>query len=194
MLFCKKILNKNASWKIQVLLPYFKKKEKVLDFGCGDLTLSRNLKERNVNLDITGVDVIDLKEKQKKILYIKYSGGKLPFRENSFDTVFSVYVFHHCKDASACFLECVRVAKKRVIFIEAIATNSFVIPFMIFIDWLLNIWKPEAVPLTYQFYSLNKWKDIFKENNLIIRRIKEINTLFSFLSIGKAYLFEVYKK
>lgn len=77
---------------------------KVLDFGCGTLTLSLLLRTQNSNTALTAVDVDDavLKIARYKnetanagIAVIKYDGTKLPFPDNSFDRVLSSLVFHH---------------------------------------------------------------------------------------------------
>ncbi len=188
-----KLKVKNATWKEKEISLLLKKNEKILDYGCGDLMFARKLRDTNKTLKITGVDVVSAPS-IKGITFVKYDGKKLPFKNNTFDTVVSVYVFHHCKDAEKAFEECVRVAKNRVIFIEAIAKNRFEILPMKFMDWLFNVWKPEPIPLTFQFRTLEEWKKTFKKLKLKVKLEKEIKNPIAIIPVSDAYLFEVVKK
>ncbi len=187
-----KIKIKNALWKEREISSLLTSGEKVLDYGCGDLMFAKSLKKKVKGLRITGVDVVDA-PKIKDITFIKYNGGKLPFKNGSFDTVVSIYVFHHCNDAEVAFKECVRVAKKRVIFIEAIARGDMEILPMKFMDWFFNVWKPEPIPLTFKFRTLKQWQNTFKKLKLKVGVRKAINNPLAVLPIGKGYLFEVKK-
>lgn len=188
------ITKKSIDWKANILLPYFKKSEKVLDFGCGDLSLSKSLKAVSPTLEITGVDVTDFKNRPKNIKFIKCDGKKLPFKDNSFDTVISFYVFHHCEDVLSSFKECLRVGK-RVIVVESVYRNPLEIPFMKFMDWIYNRFKSESVPLSYQFLSYRDWMEIFAKNKLKIVSSEKIKQIFlpPFLPIGISYVFEIAK-
>lgn len=188
-------IKKNIGWKTKVLLPYFRKSENVLDFGCGDLSLSKSLKALVPSLEITGVDVVNFKNNQENIKSVQYDGNKLPFMDDSFDTVISFYVFHHCDDARASFKECMRVAKKRVIFVESVFRHRIEIPFMKIMDWIYNKVKSEPVPLSYQFYSYSDWVKIFKKNKLTLKSSKKIKQIFlpTIFPIGISYVFEVKK-
>lgn len=191
----KNILEKNIDWKTKILLPYFRRFEKVLDFGCGDLSLSKSLKAFNQSLEITGVDVVNFKNSQENIKFVQYDGNKLPFKDNSFDTVISFYVFHHCDDVSESFRECARVAKKRILFVESVYRYPLEIPFMKIMDWIYNKVKSEAVSLPYQFLSFNEWVKVFEKSGMKIRRSEKIKQIFfpSFIPIGISYVFEVIK-
>lgn len=189
------ITKKNIDWKIKILYPYLKKSEKVLDFGCGDLSLSKSLKSMSPLLQITGVDVADFKNKPENIIFTTYDGKILPFKNNSFDTVISFYVFHHCKNAIESFEECLRVGK-RVIVVESVYRHPLEIPFMRFMDWAYNKFKSESIPLSYQFLSYEDWISVFAKNKLKIVSSKKIKQIFfhQILPIGISYLFEVVKK
>lgn len=188
------LVNLNTSWKIKAISPYINPGEKVLDFGCGDLSLAIELSKKIKDLRLTGIDTEKFsKSKQKNIKAITYDGKKLPFSKNSFDTVISVYVFHHTQDAKYFYEECLRVAEKKVIFIEAVARNKYEIPFMKIVDRLSNAWKKENVAKAEEFYTLQEWKNILKNKKNTIQ-IKDIPTITSLLPIGKGCLFIVSKK
>lgn len=191
----KKIHKKDAEKKVKTIIKYLANNEKILDFGSGDLSFAVELKRRLPSLTITGVDVVEFKSIAKDMKFIKYNGVNLPFKDNTFDTVISLYVFHHCQNAEESFRECMRVSKKRVIFIEAVARNKFEIPFMKLIDWVTNAWKTEKIPLPFQFHTLNEWHTIFKKNNFNLVHSEVLNTFStSILPVSEPLLFEVSKK
>ncbi len=182
---------KNSNSKIQLLSQMFSKNESVLDFGCGDLSMAKGLKKAKPKLSITGVDVIKQNNASKNISYVQYDGRKLPFANNSFDTVIAFYVFHHCPSAEKSFKECARVAKKRIIVVESVARHPFELPFMCVVDWMYNIWKPEPMPLTYQFLSQKKWEAIFEQSMVSVQTQKKIIIMPqpAFLPVGVSYLY-----
>ncbi len=189
------IVKKNINWKVKTLLPYLNKSEKVLDFGCGDLSLSSSLKLSIPGLNITGVDVVDFKINQNDIKFIKYDGKKLPFKDNSFDTVVSFYVFHHCDNPINSFKECLRVGK-RVVVVESVYRHPLEIPFMRFMDWIYNKFKSDSVHLSYQFLSYKDWVKVFSQDKLKMVSSKRIKQIFlsSIFPIGISYAFEVTKE
>lgn len=82
----------------------FKPDHRVLDFGCGSLTLSILAKKACPSTEFIGVDVdekvLDIARKKGRqegvnIPVNRYDGSVLPFKDSSFDHVMSSLVFHH---------------------------------------------------------------------------------------------------
>lgn len=78
--------------------------ERVLDFGCGSLTLSIMAAQNHPKAEFHGVDIDEkiLSIAKRKLegtnLSIQtklYDGGKLPYPDNYFNHVMSSLVFHH---------------------------------------------------------------------------------------------------
>lgn len=78
--------------------------ERILDFGCGSLTLSIMAAQMHPQAQFFGVDIDEkiisiAKEKLSRsglnIDVQQYDGNKLPYPDNSFDHVMSSLVFHH---------------------------------------------------------------------------------------------------
>lgn len=78
--------------------------DRVLDFGCGSLTLSIMAAQVHPHAEFFGVDIDEkiltmAKEKLSQlglaIQVRQYDGGKLPYPDNYFDRVMSSLVFHH---------------------------------------------------------------------------------------------------
>lgn len=183
----------NTNYKFSVLAPFFSRAEKVLDFGCGDLSLTRTLFKGNPTLNITGVDVIDFGRRPKGIKFYKYDGWRLPFEDKTFDTVLAYHVLHHCDSPLQSFKECFRVARKRLIIVEPTYRLGVEIPIMRFMDWLYNAWKSKSISMQYQFLSKRDWSDIFKQYRLRLQREIVVDRHPSWLPIGKAYLFVLKK-
>ena len=73
-----------------------KDKEKVLDFGCGNGRFSEIFKKTQyIGVDISSklIDMAQKKYPRKKFLVI--DGLNLPFKDNFFDLVIAIAVFHH---------------------------------------------------------------------------------------------------
>ena len=101
-----------------------RKKDKVLDLGCGTATLTILLKKAYPDSEIIGLDA------DKKILEIASSKIKhqnlnipldhgmsfeLPYKDNSFDTVISSLMFHHLTSENkvSTFEEIYRILKDK---------------------------------------------------------------------------------
>jgi ubiquinone/menaquinone biosynthesis C-methylase UbiE len=79
-----------------------KPNNRVLDFGCGNGRLAgflENIYGEYVGVDISQklLNIAKQRYSNEKTEFIKISGqaAKLPFRDNHFDVVFSIAVFHH---------------------------------------------------------------------------------------------------
>lgn len=186
----------NSHKKVKLIASFFAdKKESILDFGCGDLSFAKALKKQRQNLIITGIDVVDFNIREKSIKFVHYNGQELPFKNNTFDTVIAFHVLHHTDNAKKYFRELVRVAKRRILLVESVARTSFDFPGMRLMDWIFNVWKPEEIPLTYQFFLKKDWYKEFKRYNLTVNSETdaEISFIPKFFPTGRSILFELNK-
>ncbi len=89
----------------------------VLEVGCGRGYLANLLSK---NHDVTGFDIVVSKELKAKFPGVKFVQGniqKLPFNDNSFDTVVSTHTLEHVQDLSGAVSELRRVAKGELIIV-----------------------------------------------------------------------------
>ena len=98
-------LHRNASHsnRIEILSALFHQKiidlaiEKeaisLLDIGCGDMTITTILAERDEKLTCTGVDIYPNTKHWEN--YVAFDGKTLPFEDKSFDIVLFSDVLHH---------------------------------------------------------------------------------------------------
>jgi len=104
----------------QIILKFLKenvknKKKKILDAGCGEGRFLKYFVDNKYN--ITGMDLskeyIRLAKKNVgKGKFVVGSVTNIPFKDNSFDYIFSVDVFQHVPDLNKAIKETQRVLKK----------------------------------------------------------------------------------
>lgn len=76
------------------IIEIFKKRERILDVGCGIGIYLEVLGERGIGVDISHPDLKVAKEKGLKVIRID-ANRKLPFKDHSFDTVLLSHVLEH---------------------------------------------------------------------------------------------------
>jgi ubiquinone/menaquinone biosynthesis C-methylase UbiE len=183
----------NADRKVRLLSPYITKNMRVLDFGCGDLALANNLFLKRPDLQIGGIDVIDFGVNVPGIPFRTYDGKRIPFNNDSFDVVVAWHVFHHTDQPSRLFRECMRVAKKRVLFVEPVYRSVLELPGMALMDWVFNIWKTKSVSMHYAFRSRRWWEEHIAREHGMLRNVIDVEILPRWLPTGRSLLFVVDK-
>lgn len=86
---------------------------RVLDFGSGPGWFAHTLQEERLASEIVAVDI-----ERRDRCYVEpilYDGQQLPFKNRSFDMVYSVDVLHHCTSPRASLKELLRCADKYVL-------------------------------------------------------------------------------
>jgi ubiquinone/menaquinone biosynthesis C-methylase UbiE len=106
--------------------------EKILDFGCGTGRLFGFLSKYGAQ--VTGIDITkNMTDAAAKLYpggtFIHYDGGKLPFENDFFDDIVSVYVLQHItarENLEATAKELMRCLKKgsRIYLIEQVSKES----------------------------------------------------------------------
>jgi predicted SAM-dependent methyltransferase/tetratricopeptide (TPR) repeat protein len=93
---------------------------KTLDVGCANGDSTAIMKRYNPSLELTGLELTDwgFQEAVKchpDMPFIQGHAGKLPFPNQSFDTVVLDHIIEHERDPVPLILEAKRVARKRVV-------------------------------------------------------------------------------
>ncbi|WP_396591175.1 class I SAM-dependent methyltransferase [Allomuricauda sp. R78024] len=93
---------------------------KCLDIGCGDLTLSESISEKDSAISFTGIDIHEVPEALKDVgkwkNYVHFDGKNMPFDDNSFDSaLFSDVLHHDYENIEILLKEAKRVSKYIVI-------------------------------------------------------------------------------
>jgi len=110
----------HAARVVPYILPHVSRNMRVLDFGNGSGATTKCLAEES-GASVTGVDVAQ--NSLFPIPVVSYDGSALPFRDGTFDLVYSVFVVHHCPDVDNVLREVARVSKGRILLIEDIWTT-----------------------------------------------------------------------
>lgn len=141
---------------VKIAKPY----KKILDFGCGDMVLTKYISEHLPKNVIKGIDVIDTNLTNLKP--ILYEGDKLPFDDNEFDLSYVIFVLHHISEQKKFLKEIARVSR-RLIIVEEVYDNS-IEKYLTFIhDWIVNRIESLSVNIPFTFHSDKEWKVIFKD-------------------------------
>ena len=171
---------RHAQRIIPHLAPYVYGKSRVLDFGNGSGAIAHVLAKES-SAFVAGVDVAQ--NSLFDIPAIAYDGQRLPFRDNTFDVVYAVFVLHHCRDVDMVISECSRVSTSHIILIEDVWTNwwnrfwmySFHILFDLFMVVLTVFtsatWKSD---FRYRFKDDVDWLLCFKRFGLTVLKAEDL--------------------
>jgi ubiquinone/menaquinone biosynthesis C-methylase UbiE len=123
----------------------------ILDFGCGKGKILHEMTKINPKADYTGVDVSQngLNTAKKVIKKAKFAliadGGKLPFKDNSFDFVTALDVLEHVYDTHNAFAELARVLNPNGKILISVPYNGLLknlIIILFFYEFIYNPYSP----------------------------------------------------
>jgi len=162
------IFNKIYSYRTRyigdALLPFIEKNCSLLDFGCSTMAVTRYIApKKNIKLFGIDVDKYDIKDAE----FIHYKGGKLPFKDNEFDIVMSIFVLHHTDNPDFYLDEIIRVAKKKIIICEDTYKNKIEEMFTKGADWIFNYLYLDEIALNFK--SVDEWKKLINQRNVKIK-------------------------
>lgn len=99
----------------------FQNGSRVMDLGTGTGYISFALAKENVDLQVTGLDIVTntlksnteraIEEHIDNIIFVEYNGVEIPFTDNSFDCIVTRYAMHHFTELEKSFKEIYRVLK-----------------------------------------------------------------------------------
>lgn len=134
--------------KLKLLLPYLKKKDKILDLGCGDMWLTNFLKNKDYNC--VGFDL-------EKPADIVGDVKKYKFKKDSFDVVIALEMIEHVD----CFLEIKKMLKPKGILILSTPVPHF--DWFCYLNERLGIFQKRTSPHSNLFYLKDvPFKSIYK--------------------------------
>jgi SAM-dependent methyltransferase len=108
---------------LSTLLSRYDQPVSLLDVGCGDGVVARQIAERLGTGQVHGVDI---KLRASSAIEVQeYDGQRLPFDDGQFDVVMLSDVLHHAYDAEALLRDCLRVARRAVAIKDHLAFGFF---------------------------------------------------------------------
>lgn len=109
----------------------------VLDLGGGSGEIAMRI--ARYGCKVTIADTIDWRHrKDKDIAFTPVRHNKVRRRDESYDTVVALHVFHHSDDPEALLAEAFRLARSRVIFIESVTNDMVEYMYGCWVDWFYN--------------------------------------------------------
>jgi len=110
--------------------------QNVLDLGCGAGNSLDYFKRKNPKIEWVGLDIEGSPEVKSRTRtdgkFIFYDGIHIPFKDNSFDMVFSNHVFHHVRKPWELLREVSRVLKPEGRFVGSV---SYLEPYQSYSLW-----------------------------------------------------------
>jgi ubiquinone/menaquinone biosynthesis C-methylase UbiE len=131
--------------------PHLRSGMKVIDLGCGNGTVSRQLRDR-FELDLTCTDIEDYR--RTDVPFVPMEDGRLPFPDGRFDAAMLNDVLHHAVDQRPLIEEAVRIGGIVLIF-EAEPGG----PFALF-DRIINFFHHRGMPVPLAFRSSDEWRGV----------------------------------
>lgn len=139
---------------------------RVLDVGCGDGTIDSYIRNKRPDIDIEGIDV--MLRPMTHIPVSLFDGNRIPFDDDSFDTVLFVDVLHHTEEPSVLLGEARRVARRAIV-LKDHTRNGFMAGYTLRImDWVGN--AHHNVVLPYNYWSEGQWLSAFESLGLNIEK------------------------
>ena len=138
-------------------------KETIIEVGAGSAINLKGIQGKKTAIDINDYG----KEEAEKqgITYIIGDAKKLPFKDNSFDTIIALDILEHIEDDMAAIKEWERVAKKRII----LSVPAY--------QWLWS--HHDEINHHKRRYTQKQLRELIKKTNLKIKKISYWNcTLF----------------
>lgn len=179
--------------QVDLLAPYLTGVASILDFGCGDLSLAKAIKEALPNTAVQGVDVVDSGVREKHIPFTLYDGRKLPLKTKSVDGTIVYHVFHHCDSPRASLADVMRVTTKTLLVVEPVYRTGLDLFFMKILDRVGNGWRGVTIPMPFTFQKEETWMRWVKEAGWKVTEVKDAGVLPSWLPFGATKLFVLRK-
>jgi ubiquinone/menaquinone biosynthesis C-methylase UbiE len=157
--------------------------EQILDIGCGTGDSAIYIKEIFPDICWLGVDLLkspEVNSRSRKIENIlSYNGTDLPFKNQTFDLIYSRQVFEHVQNPFALFSEISRVSKPRCKFVGSVSQME---PYH---SYSFFNWTPFALSqiLTSSGFNLIQIRPGIDAFTLLIRSMVLTNFLTKYLEL-----------
>ena len=161
------------SRRVRVLAAHFAelipRGHSVLDVGCGDGLIAAEVRQLRPDLHCEGVDV-----RLRPFTHVPvtpFDGARLPFADDSWDTVLLCDVLHHTVQPRDLLREAVRVARLGVVIKDHVVRGALARPTLRLMDFIGN--APHGVALPYNYYTEEQWTQTLGACGLVEREVRE---------------------
>lgn len=158
--------------KYSLLLGNIKDNKKILDIGCGAGNLIKEIREKNKNCKLIGIDFnININKLSINGVELKVEDvTNLSFKDNSFDIVYALDTLEHIKEIELAIKQIKRVLKPNGKLIISGPTESIFYKFCRFLT-KGTLSKKNGPGTGSHYYSINEINKVIIKNNFI-KRIK----------------------
>jgi ubiquinone/menaquinone biosynthesis C-methylase UbiE len=153
------VLETKARRLSRELVPHLRNARRVLDFGCGDMFLTRRLRAALPQAELVGLDVLDTN--LTELSPVLYDGTRIPFEDGHFDHAVVVFSLHHCHRELDALAELRRVTAGPVLVIEELYQNALDRALTCAHDWVVNRVESWKVPIPFHFHTDAEWRRAF---------------------------------
>ncbi len=129
----------------------------LLDVGCGDGKLAREILRLRPDLIVHGLDVFE--RPASAIPVTVFDGRSLPFQNRDFDVVLFADVLHHTDDPLVLLGEAARVSRLGVVIKDHLQQGPLARATLSFMDWVGN--ASHGVALPYNYWRPDQWQTAF---------------------------------
>jgi len=164
------------SLAIEILQPYLKDGNRVLDIGCAGGTFLRYFKKRYPKLIFYGIDASKVaveyaKKRDKKINFLQADAHKLPFQKESFEIITCFDVLEHLENPKKAIFEAKRCLKEKGVYLASTTTESllFKICWFFWLKFSGSVWEHTHIQV-FNFDSLPSLIKSFGLKVLLIRK------------------------
>lgn len=175
----RKLIKKNQE-KWFELYKDFIKEGKVLVVGHG-LGYTTELISK-LNPDVSAIDIELEQDALLKDRVRVYDGDKIPFPDNSFDTVVVTYVLHHAADVSRLFDEVARTSKRNVVILEETYETFLQKIDLVYYCWYFNRKAGQAVDIHWNSYLTRKKIETLAQNHGMATSVYKSDPLRSYMT------------
>jgi SAM-dependent methyltransferase len=147
---------------------------RVLDVGCGDGRISREIGLRRPDLELSGIDVFVRAD--AAIPVSSFDGTTIPADDGAFDTVLFVDVLHHTDDPLVLLREARRVCRRCIVIKDHNRNGILAGATLRLMDRVGN--NPDEVALPYNYWRRERWQEAFSQLELRVAAWEEGLGLF----------------
>jgi len=167
--------SKLAQNRFSYLKDHISKRDVVLDVGTGNGLIAALIR-KNVGVQVTGIDVIDINRTENEI--ILFNGQDIPFEDSKFTVSICLFVLHHAQNKNKLLKEIRRVTKSRIIIFEDVP-RTFLDEILGFLHKLPSIFRYQSPRVHLR--NDNAWRNIFGNVGLVLNRTYDLKKTEDFI-------------